>query len=85
MAKKVITDPAYKMARLYSEIFGSAAGQKVLHDLRVLFYDRSSHVPNDVFGTAVKVGQTEVVLHIRSMLDLADHPEAFTSTEEVEE
>lgn len=85
MTKKIITDPAYKMARLYHETFASASGQKVLADLRSLFYDRSSHVPGDPHGTSVKVGHTEVVLHIKSMMDLAGRPEAFTSAEDAEE
>ena len=85
MAKKIITDPTYKMAKLYSETFGSSAGERVLADLRRLFYDRSSHVPGDVHGTLVRVGHQEVVLHIRDMLDLVERPEVFTSAEESEE
>lgn len=85
MAKKIINDPSYKLAKLYSETFGSSAGEKVLADLRRLFYDRSSNVPNDMFGTAVLVGQTEVVLYIKGMLDLVERPEVFTSAEDAEE
>ena len=82
--KRIPNDPAYKMAKLYDETFSSAAGQKVLADLRNLFYDRSSNT-GDPHGTAVKVGHTEVVLHIKSMLDLVKRPEVFTSAEEAEE
>jgi hypothetical protein len=85
MAKKIINDPMFKLAKLYHETFSSAAGVKVLHDLRSIFYDRSSHVPGDVFSTAVKVGQTEVVLYIKDMLDLVEHPEVFISAEDAEE
>lgn len=85
MAKKIITDPQYKIAKLYEEVFSSAAGERVLADLRRLFYDQSPHIPGDVYGTLIQVGCQEVVRHIKNMLNLAEHPEIFTSAENVEE
>jgi hypothetical protein len=54
--------------RAYLTVFSGDAGRKVLADLRQAFYDRSSVVPGDPYGTHVAEGERAVVLRILTIL-----------------
>lgn len=54
--------------RAYLAVFTSDAGKKVLNDLRVAFYDRTSVVPGDPYLTHVCEGERTVILRILTIL-----------------
>lgn len=54
--------------RAYVTVFTSDAGRRVLNDLRVAFYDRSSFVPGDPYATHVFEGERTVILRILTIL-----------------
>ena len=70
--------------RAYVTVFTSDAGRRVLNDLRVAFYDRSSFVPGDPYATHVFEGERAVILRILTILaeesdvQKAPQPEAET-------
>ena len=54
--------------RCYVDVFTSRPGLVVLADLRKQFYDVSTYVPGDPYGTHVSEGGREVVLRILTVL-----------------
>lgn len=66
--------------RAYLTVFSGDAGKRVLADLRQAFYDRSSFVPGDPYGTHVAEGERAVVLRILTILaeesDVPKEPQA---------
>lgn len=57
-----------RVRRAYVNTFESADGRIVLKDLRAHFYDVSTYVPGDPYGTHVGEGGREVVLRILTLL-----------------
>jgi hypothetical protein len=70
--------------RAYVTVFASDAGRRVLNDLRVAFYDRTSFVPGDPYATHVFEGERAVILRILTILaeesDLQKEPQQEAET-----
>jgi hypothetical protein len=64
-----------QIRRCYVGVFTSRDGREVLKDLRKQFYDVSTYVPGDPYGTHVAEGGREVVMRILTILsEEADGP-----------
>lgn len=69
--------------RCYVDTFTSSPGRVVLADLRREFYDVTTYIPGDPYGTHVGEGQRAVILRLLTILsEEADGPkEAQESAE----
>ncbi len=73
-----------RIRQAYVSIFESPDGRVVLGDLRKQFYDVSTHVPGDPYGTHVNDGARDVVLRILAILaEEADRPKEAQKDAEV--
>ena len=64
-------DEIKELKNAFIECFGTKAGRKVLNHLELMgFIHTSTHVPGDSDSTSVNEGNRQMVLHIKSMIEL---------------
>ena len=65
-----MNEPITQLKTMYTDIFGSTAGKKVLSDLEARCNWRtSSYVAGDANATAFEEGKRAVLLHIYNMMN----------------